>query len=196
MRTVTSSDLRSEHADISVILLDLDGVVTNFIRSAARVHGYDEKKLIDSWPRGTWDIERVIGVSLKDFLTPIEALKESFWEDMEVYDYADELFKVCQGYAHTFICTAQTGDPYSASGKVKFLKRWRGPKFSDFILTMHKELLARPDHLLIDDKDANITAFRGRHGKAILFPQIFNSMHAFSDKPMEYVRGNLAAICH
>ena len=59
-----------------------------------------------------------------------------------------------------------------------------------------KHLLARPDTLLIDDKDENVDGFREAGGKALLIPRPWNRAHLQADRTVEVVKEFLERITH
>lgn len=162
---------------IDVIYLDLDGVVSNFIKSAAKLYGYEEHHLLEKWSPGVCKLESVLGVTEDYFIESIRKAGKEFWSDMEVYDHAEELYKLCTGYAKTYICTAPLNWPECLAGKMEFLQKWHGDNFNNYIITEHKELLANERCVLIDDLEKNIEKFSDNNGKTILFPNISNKNH-------------------
>jgi len=64
--------------------------------------------------------------------------------------------------------------------------------YKQLIITMApKHLLAKPDTLLIDDKDENVEGFWDAGGKAILVPRPWNSNHKLSDVSVNMVSHSL-----
>lgn len=168
------------------IFLDMDGTVFNFIGSVCKVLGLDEKEVLLKWPMGKWDITRVLNIKEKDFDNILD--DEHFWENIERYEWADDLFEFCQRIAPTFILTKPTDHPCSLSGKIKCLYKWQGKDFSNYILTPHKELCANRGRLLIDDYYPNVENFINSSGEAVLFPAITNSRFAMTSEKMNIVK--------
>jgi hypothetical protein len=54
-------------------------------------------------------------------------------------------------------------------------------------MTAHKDRLAHANAYLIDDFDVNVERFCSRGGNGILFPQLWNSNHAFAEHQLDYV---------
>ncbi len=181
--------------EIKRILLDLDGVVTNFFNPSLELHG--RRDLIESWPLGVWDAEEVLGLTLKEFLFPIHQIGSDFWSNLETFPHSNELWRICNEFAKTYICTAQTECGSSAHGKIKFVQRWFSElgcpeKDADIIITKRKYLLAMPGVVLIDDRDKNCFDFIEHGGQAILFPYCTNK-NANKD-PLTYVKEQLQEI--
>ena len=61
------------------------------------------------------------------------------------------------------------------------------------IFTGAKKFIAGPGRWLIDDKDANVEAFRAAGGQAITVPRPWNSEHGKSHQVMETIRKELCA---
>jgi 5'(3')-deoxyribonucleotidase len=75
-------------------------------------------------------------------------------------------------------CTAPIDDPACTAGKHGFLLDRFGSAFRDYVLTNRKDLLASPNHILIDDALHNVSAFVAKGGQACIFPQPWNTQSA------------------
>jgi 5'(3')-deoxyribonucleotidase len=173
------------------IFLDMDGTILNFVGRVCEVLGLNEESVLKNWPLGSWNICEAIKVPEKDLWAKIDGLGESFWSEMKPYDWCDELFQFCQQIAPTFILSKPTHHPSSLSGKVKWLQKWKGKDFSNFILTSNKEMCSRKGSILIDDHDFNIERFSKFDGESILFPMHANSRYYLSHKSVEVVKYEL-----
>jgi len=182
---------------INRILLDLDGVCVDFFNSALSLHGRQD--LSENWPEGLWDMEEALGLTIQEFLDPIHNMGADFWANLRTYSHSEELWKTCNEFAHTYICTAQTKCGTSAHGKVKFVQKWFSElgcpeRADDIIITKRKQLLAMPGVVLVDDRDRNCEDFTSHGGHGILFPAHTNSLHKHKDDPVGYVRQRLIDI--
>jgi hypothetical protein len=95
---------------------------------------------------------------------------------------------VCEGFAPTTILTSPSKDPAAAAGKTRWLQSVFGRDFRSYLIGPDKQSCARPGAVLIDDRDENCDSFRQAGGRAIVFPQRWNSGHAHRT---EWVRDNI-----
>lgn len=159
------------------VLIDLDGVLADFVGGALAVHNKPE--LAESWPRGVWDIAKLIGVSTSELWSKIDETeaKTGFWSELDPYPWLEELLGiVTQGGSVPFtIATSPSSDPACAASKVRWMRKHLGSQFKDYLIGSAKHLMARPGTILLDDYDRNVDAFRQAGGQAILFPQPWNT---------------------
>ena len=177
---------------IQHIFLDMDGVLTDFIGAALRVHNRDDALL--NWPRGERDVPKVLGISRNQYWKKIDALGSDFWANLAPYPWFDELIEMVREIALFTILTTSSLAPSCLDGKVRWLYE-KFPKvdrrrFREFIIGEQKHLLAQPGRLLIDDAEPNVDAFAAHGGRSILFPQAWNRNHQIAD-PIEYTRSLL-----
>ena len=171
------------------LLVDMDGVLVDFVTAALRLH--DRLEVLEDWPAGEWDMPEAMGISSPEFWGSISEAGADFWASLEPYPWCDELLELVQSTGPWCILTSPSGDPFCAAGKITWLqKRW-GRGFRDFLIGPPKWICARPDQLLIDDNDTNIDNFRDRGGHGILFPQPWNRNHGLVEDRMGYLREQL-----
>lgn len=158
------------------ILLDMDGVVVDFVGGCCEAFDQDPASL-DGWMdsgRG-WRFFEAWGLTESDFWATIDRQGESFWEYLQPLPWARQLFDGLTQLAPVYFCSSAALTPYAWSGKVKWLREFVGiGHFNDIVLTTHKHLLARPSNCLVDDNEANEKAFLLAGGHAVLFPQRWN----------------------
>jgi hypothetical protein len=172
---------------IQEILVDMDGVVTNFFGAACFAHKKNAEYILTNWPAGETETYKAMGLaSDADLFRAIDAMGENLWAKMEKYPWADYLWMHCKQLAAPFVCTSPSRNASSSYGKVQWLQAWQGEAFRDYIITPHKHLLARPTRLLIDDFDKNCDVFRKAGGHAILFPRPWNENRAYAQDPIKY----------
>lgn len=150
------------------ILLDMDGVLANFVKATSAAHG--REYLPESITQ--FNMAELWGLSAEEFWSPLSGAL--FWEDIEPYPWAEELLSELRAIAPVTICTAPSRDPHCAGGKLAWLKRELKIKPHEVVLCNKKYLLARPSNILIDDSDSKIKAFGSQGGRTILFPQPWN----------------------
>lgn len=166
----------------------MDGVLINFVKGASVIFKTTEAELYSRWPEGVWDMGEALGMTNNKFYRTIEKHGEEFWLTLEKYPWADELFDYCDKIAPAYILTTPTFDADCLSGKIKWMQKWKGRNFRRYILAAHKEVTARWDRLLIDDRDENCLKFRENGGSAIVFPGHNNSRYALKNQAMEIVK--------
>jgi 5'(3')-deoxyribonucleotidase len=153
-----------------MILLDLDGVLVDFVGGALRVHG--SQLCPDDINR--YDMVGVMGVSGVDFWKPIDAAGPEFWRDLESYPWFDQLYHGLKALGRVVLVTQPSWSWHSFAGKKMWLDRVLGPSFRDYAFIKEKDLLARPTRVLVDDSPHNIASFLAAGGEACLFPQPWN----------------------
>jgi len=168
----------ADNKELEAILVDLDGVLANFLLGALRV--FDREDLYHNWPVGQWGIAEVLGVNTTQFWCAISERGYRFWEDLPEYPWTRELWAVLQEiandqHAKLIVCTAPSRDPECAKGKVMWMHRVFGPKFMDFVITNKKFLMAKEKAILIDDREDTVIRFCAEGGFGMLFPGRTNS---------------------
>lgn len=159
------------------ILLDMDGVITNFTLGACQLFNQDYSIVLKNWKPGEYDVERqfVPEIPTSEFFEKLEEAGSDFWFDLEPYDYAKELWDWCNSLADTYFCTAPILAPECMVGKIQWLRKFTGDKkFDKYIITPYKFLCADPDTILIDDSDKKVNRFQLAGGEVILVPRIWN----------------------
>lgn len=179
-------------AEKPVILLDMDGVLADFPAGVAPLFGLTPEELEAVWKPGEWNLCPTLGVSMNDFWKRITEAGERFWLDLLPMPWATKLVSLIEQHcAEWHIISAPSRCPSSHSGKVKWLKREFGERFDSFALTPHKHLFARPNTILIDDRQTNCDNFEAAGGTSILFPSLGNCLHQWHNNPLPHVARQL-----
>jgi hypothetical protein len=149
------------------ILLDCDGVLADFVTSAARVHGKSPKIL-------SWDFWEQWGISPEEFWAPLAT--RDFWLGLEPYKWATEFLGALKQLGPVTICTApmHLNTEICVGAKLDWLESYFGIRPEDVMIGRKKYLMASPSRVLIDDSDENVGLFWQHGGSAILFPQPWN----------------------
>lgn len=169
----------------NVILLDMDGVLVDWVGGVCRLYGLDQEELESNWGED-WGICSAVGVSEEELWEGIDAEGPAFWYDLEALPWAEALFAECSSRAPTYILSSPSRSPHSAAGKVEWMHRHLGYPFRDFLLGPCKELCARLGSILIDDRPRNVERFRANGGDAILFPRPWNDNRDSSDEALSF----------
>jgi len=164
---------------IAHILLDMDGVITDFLSRALALH--DAEDLLQQWPQGVSDAPEALGLSKDDFWKPIDAVGTEFWETLPTYPWSRELVEQLQEVAPVTILTNPGNQSASCvAGKVQWLKgQLPGVPY---LMGPEKHLCAKPGAVLIDDRTKNVTSFSAAGGQTILFPQPWNTEGSIGDR--------------
>lgn len=178
---------------ISRVLVDLDGVMTDFVGAALKLHRFTPEEVLPHM-RGKYDIEKILEIPARDFWRKISE-DDLFWHELEKTEEADSLLELVskrpRSPEQVFFCSSPTSDPASHHGKAMWVKKHYPVYLRRLILCSQKHFLANRDTLLIDDSDNNVDAFKKAGGRAILVPRPWNSLYAFSGNPLKLVRMEL-----
>jgi hypothetical protein len=120
----------------------------------------------------------VLGISGNEMWRPINAAGADFWANLKPLPWCTELMTACTSIAPTTILTSPSKDPRAAAGKTAWLQRVFGSSFRDYLIGPAKAACAHRGAVLIDDSDEGCKAFEAAGGRAVVFPQPWNSGHA------------------
>lgn len=166
--------------DFDFVYLDLDGVLGNFIKSAFKVHNFEQEA-------SQYSLWGLMGITATEFWHKIDEIPD-FWNDIEKYEWADELYNYFferYGKERLRFLSTPNNHHHSYTGKKKWLQRFY-PN-TKVILAEEKEHLAKYRRLLIDDHDTNIEKWEREGGHGIVFPQPWNQNKHHTDK-LAYVK--------
>lgn len=173
---------------IKTIFLDMDGVITDFNKAVC-----DEFNL--PYPPRIYHFFPEIRPEVDDFCT-IE-----FWQNLEwMHDGRDVLRAIMGtlGLEKIYFLSGMMPNVESGTGKMMWI-RDNLPLYSNRVifhgLKVPKSFLARPDTLLIDDKDENVEEFVAAGGQGILVPRPWNKEHKNADRSSQYVKECLEELC-
>ncbi len=171
---------------MAVCFLDLDGCLVNFVDAALRAHG----RTLDPYPAGVWDFDKVLGIEPAAFWAPFNG---AFWESLDFLpdgkDVLAAVESIC-GPSNVCLLTSPCDTAGCASGKQEWIKRHLPDYKRRFLIGPPKEMLARPDAILVDDWDHNIDKWRKTDSVAVQVPRVWNRLHeiAASGKTVDYLR--------
>ncbi|MDB4614339.1 hypothetical protein OAH18_01485 [bacterium] len=175
------------------ILLDMDGVIADFVTAALRLHGGAEA--LANWPPGEWDMAKVLGLGTSAFWQPIDKMGADFWADLKPYAWTPQLISLIEEFApYTILSSPGLGEE-APTGKIRWLREHVKSDFASYLFGHQKWLCAKPGQVLIDDRDKNVDLFIAAGGNAILFPQVWNANHAIKDR-MTFVAGELSRLAN
>lgn len=164
-----------------IILLDLDGVLVDFVSGALKALGRSEKH--DDVK--SWNFYHEWGISDKEFWDSCST--PGFWYNLKLYPWAKEFYDSLQKYGDIIISTSPSSSPLCVQEKVSFCKDKLKVKSRNIMVGSRKELLARKGRILIDDYTENINNFQKNGGTGILFKQPWNDSVLSHDLIIEYL---------
>lgn len=167
-------------------LLDMDGVLADFVRGVLEVHGRPSP-YTDPNNLGKWHIPTMWEMTDEEFWDPLRGV--DFWANLHP---TSDCFRILRILENKFgdnirILTSPNLDPECPTGKLEWVRKHIPDYYRKILIGSSKEYCARHDHLLIDDNDHNIEKFTGNGGKGILFPREWNSHYALSGKGVEFL---------
>lgn len=161
---------------IESIGIDIDGVLGDLVTAAVTLHGRQDILAPGAWPRGVYQIEDALGITTAEFWSVIEEQGTAFWAEIKPYPWMPHLVAAARRIVDdVYLISKPSHHPYSTSGKHRWIRKYFGEQFGDYILTPHKYRCAGPGKLLIDDCERNCLDWQARGGSAILFPQPWNT---------------------
>lgn len=185
---------------IDCILLDMDGVMANFVSRSLLV--CDIPLIHDHVDRWSY-FEPYMDVS--EFWRRIES-DPHFWLSLKPYDWGRELYDTLEGVAPVTFCSTPSNDSRSAEQKIEWLREYgfMGRDENRYFLVgiapssdghrLGKNMLAGPRRVLIDDSDANVKDFIASGGHGILFPQPWNEARQHTGDRLGHVKRELQEI--
>lgn len=150
------------------ILLDCDGVLCDFVTGSIKAH---KKENFTHDDVKHWSYFEDWGMTAEEFFKGV--MGYDFWFNLEPYPWAHELVEKI-GVDNFVITTAPTMDPECVQAKINWLYKHFNILMTNIMVGSRKELMARPDVVLIDDSPSNIKKFSEAGGQTILFPQPWN----------------------
>jgi hypothetical protein len=152
-------------------LLDLDGVLVDFVSGVFALRGLDINGSQDGI---RWDFieDHEWGLMGRSFFAGLRPTPFAF----EIINAVETAF----GSDNVCILTSPVKTPGCYEGKLDWIRRYL-PRFERRILVgAAKEFCANPNSVLVDDYDVNIDKFRRNGGTGILIPQPWNERRGTS----------------
>lgn len=187
-------------------LLDMDGVIADFLGGAARAHDrpwpYDDPKAL-----GVWETADLWGITVAEFWAPLRGA--DYWADLEPTADGFDILEAVEDAFGDRVCllTTPSKDPECPAGKLRWIAKHVPQYENRYLMGPSKEFCTGPNRLLIDDRDENVERFVAAGGTAFLLPRPWNKRHAepalpalreflnqYKPRPYEY-RGQCHACC-
>ena len=164
---------------IKTIYLDMDGVLCDFMTPALLALGYNPAEIMARWPKGQWDLCKVLPYEPGAFQRAIRDQGPLFWSNLPKYSWMWPLLDRSRGivgFGEVRLLTDSTLTMHSVTGKRRWISNIFGSLFKGYNLTDgEKWRLAKPGCVLIDDNETICQKWEQEGGIAILFPQPWNS---------------------
>ena len=167
-------------------LLDMDGVITDFVRGTCRLFGWPYIYEPGLGNFGEPEIQKIMNISKTRLFRDMEY---EFWRDLPKMHDADEIVNLIEPYfgiKNICILTSPTYNIGCFVGKRKWIEL-NFPQFKKQMLVgAAKHFCAAPNHVLIDDRLKNCQNFLDAGGKTIMVPRPWNHMyHNSEDVPAD-----------
>ena len=187
---------------INTVFLDMDGVIVNFLGGLHKALGVPYSYEDYPYEKGKWNMLTDIK-PFDDIPATFEQCNDcctaTFWDNLEwMHDGRDILQAIMNtlGLEKVYFLTTPMPNLESASGKMMWVNNNLPIYLKRTIVTQApKHLLARPDALLIDDKDENVEGFVAAGGQGILVPRPWNRAYKQADISANVVRESLEKLC-
>jgi 5'(3')-deoxyribonucleotidase len=168
-----------------VVFLDMDGVITDFVRGCFRHHNHSENEILH---HGVveWDVHKQLGI--EDTNVFWEDKGFDFWANLEWCPEGKELVKGLESMFGDNICIISS--PCYTQGCIEGKRAWikeNLPQYQKKVLFGScKEFLAGPRRILVDDHDHNLNKFKASGGLACPIPRPWNSYKNHCDATGTY----------
>lgn len=175
------------------ILLDMDGVLSDFLTGALAVldktyGAVGTGNSVENYARNyaKFDMNIYYGITMEQFWAPIAATKD-FWYNLPAFPWAEQLLTVLRVLGDVTICTAPGNDVSCCAQKQAWLRDVLNIDYRDIVMCNKKYLLANSNTILIDDYDKNAKAFIEAGGHAIVVPSTWNTPNLSSEVVLESI---------
>jgi 5'(3')-deoxyribonucleotidase len=178
------------------ILLDMDGVLVDFIRGCIEVHDLrtTTEELYKENP-GCWDVLSILKMQAPAFWKPMDF---EFWSKLEWLSDGPDIVKHLEeryGQEHITLWTSPSENYGCMDGKKRWVERHLPRHYKhNIVFGSKKHLGARRDTILVDDSDSNVAKFGARGGKVCKPPRMWNSDYANRHRVMESIQEQLDRI--
>jgi 5'(3')-deoxyribonucleotidase len=175
------------------VYLDMDGVLVDFVGGLHLALGLYYDPVTYPYKRGDYEmfpyaVEATKGRHTMDSL--IQACRTvPFWANLSWDRRGRAIMRIVERYTDQAYLASYPMDHHDAwVGKLHWVdEHLPGYKSRLILMTAHKQLLARPGAILIDDRDDNISQFIEAGGQGYLVPQPWNSKHELFDSETDWL---------
>lgn len=164
------------------VLLDLDGVLADFVRGACALHRVPDPFLKEE-NLGSYMIQEMIDIYGSRFYDP---MGKAFWANLPLTKYAKRIVTILEDYYgsdNICILTSPVRTDGCIDGKMDWIRRHFPQYGRRFLIGPVKDFCASPDSILFDDYAENTANFRAAGGNAFLVPASNN--YKYLEHPVE-----------
>lgn len=158
------------------LLLDMDGVLANWVQATSDHHGIPNPYLKPE-NRGISDYKIVSGIATNAEL--FDGMETDFWTGIPPLPEAFELMDALESMFgdRIWICSSPSDNSHCITGKHAWIKN-NFPKLRrKFNFCSNKEVCASPYSILVDDTQKKLDPFIADGGHGVLYPALWNSLH-------------------
>lgn len=185
------------------VLLDMDGVLTNWWMDAFRIHGVhlSPEKIWRDYP-GHYDYQDLIKPYKPD-LTDLEfwaPMEYDFWANLGAMEDAIAIMTMLErryGRKNITLCSSPSENHGCIPGKRAWIKKHMPKYYHDRHnqqFGSKKWLNANPRAILVDDHDKNCKDFFEHGGHSVLVPRLWNVHYMHRDRVVESIKVQLDRI--
>ncbi len=180
-------------------MLDMDGIITNFAQGMIWHHKIEYPR---PWPKGVGDLCEVFGMTFNQLWKSID---QTFWRNLPWMNDTWQIMVLLKRYGYTkdntYIVTSLPSihggnvsqDVDCAAGKVLWMHDHWEEMANHLVICVDKNFAAdTKEHILIDDSDSNVAAFKDHGGHAILLPRPWNSL--YGEQTLPYLERSLECL--
>jgi len=176
------------------VILDMDGVLVDFVGSILKAHGIETpQEVFYENCRGRWDIDTILKMSPDEFWKPVD---RAFWANLQPTKDCYEILGACEdkvGKDNVYLWTTPCECDGCYDGKRDWLKKHFHNRYQmrQLIAGPAKFIGASRFKVLVDDSDSNIEKFAKVGGHTILVPRLWNKDNALSTEALYHVKERL-----
>lgn len=171
---------------IERVLLDMDGVLVDFVGGVASRIGRDVA--FEPGERYSYFVERIFGVPSSRVWAGVD---RSFWSSLRPLPWMGELIDELEmrfGAQNVCLLTSPVPQEGCLEGKLDWIREHLPNYRRRFLIGPNKEFCASPTHVLIDDRQENVDRFRAAGGQGFAFPAPWNANYTHAQDPLPELR--------
>lgn len=175
------------------ILLDMDGVLADFLSGAIEALNRDFNRTITieryALEFGQWGTYDYYGITQEQFWGSIHSTP-NFWYNLKPMPWSKSVYNMLSSFGDITILTTPSLDPSCAMQKLQWLDNYFNIK-SDAVLMGARKYLLAGNGILIDDYHKNVDSFKEAGGDAILIPSNWNTLDLTFNKIKNAILGRI-----
>lgn len=165
------------------VLLDVDGVLCNFVERICQFYGINANDAMQNWePLEEYELHKT-NHFVEKFITEDQIKKDlislpaGWWKNLCTYPYfSDLLILIDDHFKNWLLSTSPIMSADYFSGRFDWLNKIYGGELeaNKIMIGSEKYLMANKNTVLIDDSLKNVKKFIAAGGQAILYPRPWN----------------------